>query len=93
MVEKAGKEKPGILERPLFNGSEPWWVRVIERLGLPTFLLLVLLFAGWKVYERAEASVTKTTAEIVTELKGLGTAQQEHNDQLDELIDEFKEHR
>lgn len=69
--------------RPLFNGTEPWWYRFLERLGLPTFLLLVLLYFGSDFLEDFRTDLSKGFTDITNE-------QKRTNNKLDDLI---RDHR
>ena len=53
--------------------SEPWWVRILERLGLPTFLLLVFLWVGWQVYQDAKIGLAQASDQITEALDEVTT--------------------
>lgn len=82
------------LKRPMFNGSpDPWWVRILERLGLPTFLLLVLLWGGFQLYTDAKAEWSSQSEKVVEQIGVFATEQRVTNEKLDDLIDEHRRPR
>jgi len=80
-------DRGGWLRKPAFNGGpEPWWVRILERLGLPTFLLLVLIWGGYHVYIDARAEWTQRSSEMQETMSQFTVEQRLTNAKLEELV-------
>ncbi len=81
--------EPGLLEK-YKNGTAPWWMGAVERLGLPTVLLFAMMAFGWHVYKDVKIEWRTANTSVVEVLQEFVTEQRATNEKLDDLLDSHR---
>ncbi len=72
------------------EGQAPWWMYPVERLGVPTFLLFVVLVVGYFTYGDVKAQVQSQNAALVKVITAVVTEQRVTNQKLDRLAEQHR---
>ncbi len=92
MDDPQPQQRPWGARRGYRNDGEPWWARLVERLGLPTFLLLLFLFFGYKLVIAADLKWTAHNTALVESINGFTLEQKSTTKAVNDLSDELKDH-
>ncbi len=72
------------------EGQAPWWMYPLERLGVPTFLLLVFLVVGYFTYGDVKEEVRSQNVKLVQVITAVLAEQRVTNQRLEALAEKHR---